>query len=208
MQRVTHLVGRAIRETGQAMDRLGLTIAGNEIFRDHLSRHRTVQSLFDKKPLIDSGAFVAQSASVIGNVTLDSGSSVWYGAVLRGDTNSISVGKNSNVQDRAVVGTVPSSSVKIGSNVTVGHGALLISCTIGDDVLVGQGAIVQEGSSVASKCIVAAGAVLPPNTQVPSGQLWAGNPAKFIRNVTPEEATSFAKSASSYAALATQHKTN
>jgi len=142
---------------------------------------------------------------VIGSVSLADKSSVWYGAVIRGDLNSVKIGAGSNVQDRAVLTTVPSSSLAVGKNVTIGHGALLVSCTVGDDVLIGQGAIVQEGAVVEGKSIVAAGAVVLPNTKVASGQLWAGNPAKFIRNVTPEEVKGFEQSAASYATLAADH---
>lgn len=148
---------------------------------------------------------MAPSAAVIGKVSLAEKSSVWYGAVVRGDLNSVVIGANTNVQDRAVLTTAPSSSLAIGKNVTIGHGALLTSCSVGDDVLIGQGAIVQEGAKVEGKCIVAAGAVVLPSTLVPTGQLWAGNPAKFVRNVTPEEAKGFEKSASAYASLAAEH---
>ena len=249
-QRVAQVVGKALRETGQALDRLGLTISGNESFRDHLSRHRPLMSLLDKvrrpllsplgslaqqlplfslphpahppsyplpppishshspaqqKPSAASSSFVAPSAAVIGSVTLADKSSIWYGAVVRGDLNSVKIGASSNVQDRAVLTTASSSALTIGKNVTIGHGALLESCSVGDDVLIGQGAIVQAGAAVEGKNIVAAGAVVLPGTRVPAGQLWAGNPAKFIREVTPEEVKGFEKSAASYATLAADH---
>lgn len=152
-----------------------------------------------------SDCFVAVSAAVIGNVTLEENSSVWYGAVVRGDANTIKIGKSTNVQDRAVITTAASSSVNIGANVTIGHGALLNACTIEDNTLVGQGSVVQQGATVGTHCIIAAGAIVLPGTAVPSGQLWAGNPAKFIRNVTPEEIKGFEKSASSYVILAGKH---
>ena len=152
-----------------------------------------------------ANSFVAPSAAVIGSVSLADKSSVWYGAVVRGDLNTVSIGSNTNVQDRAVITTASSSSVSIGKNVTIGHGALLVSCSVGDDVLVGQGAIVLEGAKVEGNCIIAAGAVVLPNTSVPTGQLWSGNPAKFVRNVTPEESKGFQRSASSYATLAADH---
>lgn len=150
--------------------------------------------------------FVAPTAAVIGSVTLAEKSSVWYGAVVRGDLGAVQIGRGSNVQDRAVVGTVASTAMSIGSNVTIGHGALLISCSIGDDCLVGQGAIVQERAVVDKQSILAAGAVVLPGTHVPSKQLWAGNPAAFVRAVTSEEVQGFAKSAASYSALGEQHR--
>jgi gamma-carbonic anhydrase len=137
--------------------------------------------------------FVAPNAAVIGEVLLLEKASVWYGAVVRGDKSKITIGSHTNVQDRAVISTVSSlesgfpSDVEIGSKVTIGHGALLTSCIVGDNSLIGQGAIVQAGSVVGSHVMIAAGAVVLPNTIIPNNQLWAGNPAKFIRDVTDEE---------------------
>lgn len=151
-------------------------------------------------------SFVAPSAAVIGSVTLAEKSSVWYGAVVRGDLGKVTIGRASNVQDRAVISTAASAPVSIGNNVTIGHGALLMGCSIGDDCLVGQGAIVQEQAKVDARSMLAAGAVVLPGTHVPSGQMWAGNPAKFVRAVTAEEVKGFAKSAAGYADLGAQHR--
>lgn len=204
MQRVTHLFGRALRETGQginlyhfiniinninyyyiAIDRLGLVIQGNEIFKDTVSRHRQIMSLYDKTPIIESNIFIAPNASVIGNVNIASKSSIWYGAVLRSEKNSIKIGNSSNVQDRSVI-IASSGNVNIGNNVTIGHGALLNSCNISNNVLIGQGSIIEEGVVVESNSIIAAGAVVLSGTNVPSGQLWSGNPAKFVRSTTSQ----------------------
>ena len=136
---------------------------------------------------------------------------VWYGAVLRGDKHPIQVGSFSNIQDRAVVSTVEAlesglpAVVDIGEYVTVGHGAVLTSCVVGDHVLIGQGAIVQEGCVVERYSTIAAGAVLLPDTLVPTGQLWAGNPAKFVRNLTDAEKADMERGAKSYAELSKQH---
>ena len=158
-----------------------------------------------QKPIMAQNSFVAPSASVIGNVMLQENSSIWYGAVLRADgEHKITVGSFSNVQDRAVI-TSAESAVTIGSHVTIGHGALLASCVVGSEVLIGQGAIVQEGAVISSKCIVAAGAVVLPGANVPSGQLWGGNPAKFIRDISADEGRAFAKQAASYANLGHEH---
>lgn len=154
---------------------------------------------------------MAPNASVIGDVLLYDRTSVWYGAVLRGDKSKIKIGHNTNVQDRAVISTVSSlengfsADVDIGDSVTIGHGALLTSCVIKDKVLIGQGAIVQEGSVIESNVILAAGSVVLPETMIPKGQLWAGNPAKYVRDVTEEEVAGFEKSAKSYATLAEEH---
>lgn len=112
---------------------------------------------------------------------------------MRADKNLIKIGHCTNVQDRAVISTVTKiesgypADVNIGNWTTIGHGALLTSCTVGDNVLIGQGAIIQEGADIGDNVTIAAGAVVLPNVVVPEGQLWAGNPAKYIRDCTEEE---------------------
>lgn len=204
-------MGTALRETGQAMDRLGLVIAENEIYKETFARHRSVMNLYDKRPMLAAGVFVAPNASVVGKVLLCDSSSVWYGAVLRGDKSNIKIGSKTNIQDRAVINTVSDletnfpADVDIGDFVTIGHGALLTSCTVGDRVLIGQGSIIQEGCDIRNDSIIAAGAVLEPYTVVPAGQLWAGNPAKFVRDVNDKEKGNFEKSAEIYSDLADEH---
>jgi carbonic anhydrase/acetyltransferase-like protein (isoleucine patch superfamily) len=211
MKKGFHLLGKAFRETGQAMDRLGLTVAENEIYKETFSRHRPVMNLFEQRPIIAAGVFVAPNASVIGRATLMNDVSVWYGAVVRADKHRIKIGSGTNVQDRAVINTVTSldngfpADVFIGERVTIGHGALLTSCTIGPRVLIGQGAIVQAGADIGADSMLAAGAVVLPNTVVPSKQLWAGNPAKYIRDLTDEELSMLDNSASEYVKLSKEH---
>ncbi|KAF2620253.1 hypothetical protein F2Q68_00040904 [Brassica cretica] len=101
--RAFYSVGFWIRETGQALDRLGCRLQGKNCFREQLSRHRTLMNVFDKAPIVDKEAFVAPSASVIGNVQIGRGSSIWYGCVLRGDVNTVSVGSGTNIQDNSLV---------------------------------------------------------------------------------------------------------
>lgn len=138
-------------------------------------------------------------------------SSIWYGAVVRGDKNKIKIGNKTNVQDRAVINTVTSlttgfpADVDIGDDVTIGHGALLTSCVVGQRSLIGQGSIIQSGAEIGSNSIIAAGAVVLPNTVVPSKQLWAGNPAKYVRDVTDEEMETMKHSAALYDSLAKEH---
>lgn len=114
---------------------------------------------------------------------------VFYNAVIRGDNGKVVIGSNTNVQDRAVITTigVASTNVFIGSNVTIGHGAIINGSTVADNVLIGQGSVLEEGSNVGKNSIIAAGAVVLPGTAVPEGQLWAGNPAQFVRNLKNEE---------------------
>ncbi|KAG2483607.1 hypothetical protein HYH03_017549 [Edaphochlamys debaryana] len=159
-----------------------------------------------------SSAFIAMNANVLGNVKIGANSSIWYGAVLRGDVNGIEVGENTNIQDNAIVHVSKYSidgnarNTVIGNNVTIGHGATVHACTVEDNCLVGMGATILDGVTLKAGSIVAAGAVVPPNTVVPSGQVWAGSPAKFLRNLEPEEASFIAKSAANYAELSVVHK--
>jgi len=213
MRRAVHLFGNALRETGQAIDRFALDCAGNEIYKETYARHRSVMNLFDRRPVIAAGGFIAPNASVIGKVLLYDKVSVWYGAVLRADKNKIKLGHLTNVQDRAVINTVTSldsasgypADVEIGNYVTIGHGALLTSCTVGNRVLIGQGAIIQQGSDIGHHCIIAAGSVVLPGTMVTTGQLWAGNPAKYVRDISDEEVAGIEKQARHYGDLAAEH---
>ncbi|XP_074295197.1 gamma carbonic anhydrase 1, mitochondrial-like [Silene latifolia] len=209
--RAIYTVGFWIRETGQAMDRLGCRLQGNHHFQEHLSRHRTLMNIFDKAPVVDKEAFVAPSASVIGDVRIGCGSSIWYGCVLRGDVNHISIGSGTNIQDNSLVHVAKSNLAGkvlptiIGDNVTVGHSAVLHACTVDDEAFVGMGATLLDGVVVEKHAMVAAGALVRQNTRIPSGQVWGGNPAKFLRNLTEEEIAFIAQSAANYTNLAQIH---
>lgn len=133
-------------------------------------------------PVLGPGAWVAPNATVIGDVTLGEGASVWFGAVLRGDVMPIRVGARTNIQDNAVIHvTHEAYATTIGDDVTVGHLALLHGCTIGHRCLVGMGSIVLDGAIVEDDCMIAAGALVPPGMRVPSGSLVMGRPAKRAR---------------------------
>ncbi|KAJ0024041.1 gamma carbonic anhydrase 1, mitochondrial [Pistacia vera] len=209
--RAVYTVGFWIRETGQALDRLGCRLQGNYYFQEQLSRHRTLMNIFDKAPAVDKDAFVAPSASIIGDVQVGRGSSIWYGCVLRGDVNSISVGSGTNIQDNSLVHVAKSNlsgkvlPTIIGDNVTVGHSAVLHGCTVEDDAFVGMGATLLDGVVVERHGMVAAGSLVRQNTRIPSGEVWGGNPAKFLRKLTDEEITFISQSATNYSNLAQVH---
>ncbi|CAI5945429.1 unnamed protein product [Closterium sp. NIES-65] len=209
--RALYNVGFWVRETGQALDRLGCRLQGKYAFTEELSRHRTIMNLFDKLPEVPANAFVAPSAAVIGDVQIGQRSSVWYNAILRGDVNSIRVGADTNIQDGCIVHVAKTNLAGkilptiIGSRVTVGHNAVLHACTVEDEAFVGIGATLLDGVVVESGAMVAAGALVVQNTRIPAGQIWAGSPAKFFRTLTAAERAFIAKSAESYASLAEVH---
>lgn len=134
-------------------------------------------------PQVAEDAFVASSADVIGDVTLGPQSSVWYGAVLRGDINRIVVGEGSNVQDNAVVHLADDYPALIGAYVTVGHSAIVHACEIGDECLIGMGAVVLDGAVIGPRCVVGAGAVVTQGMVVPEGSMVLGTPGKVVRSL-------------------------
>jgi len=134
-------------------------------------------------PEISPEAFVAPTASVIGDVRIAADCSVWYGAVIRGDESPIVIGEGSNVQDNAVLHCDLDSTMVIGRNVTIGHGAVVHGATIGDNVLIGMGAIVLNGAKIGENCIVGAGAVVKENADIPANSMLVGVPAKVIRSL-------------------------
>ena len=146
-----------------------------------------LDSFLGRSPRLGAEVFVADSAAVVGDVTLGDGASIWYGASLRGDVHWIEVGAGCNVQDNATVhvsrGTHP---CRIASGVTIGHNAVVHGCTIEDDVLIGMGAIVLDGAVIGAGSLVGAGALVTMNTVVPPGSLVIGSPAKVVRPLAPE----------------------
>ncbi|WP_442794250.1 gamma carbonic anhydrase family protein [Pelobium manganitolerans] len=142
----------------------------------------------DKLPQWGEHCFIADNATIVGDVSIGQHCSVWFNAVLRGDVNSITIGDYTNVQDGAVVhATYQKASTQIGSYVSIGHNALVHGCTLKDKVLVGMGAIVMDKAVVEEYCIIAAGAIILENTVCESGYLYAGVPAKKIKPLTAEQ---------------------
>jgi carbonic anhydrase/acetyltransferase-like protein (isoleucine patch superfamily) len=146
-----------------------------------------IKSVRGKTPSIPDNCFIAENATIVGEVTMGNQCSVWFSAVVRGDVNYIKMGNKVNVQDGAVIhGTYQKSATTIGNNVSIGHNALVHGCTIHDNVLVGMGSIVMDGCVVESNSIIAAGAVLTQNTLVKSGSIYAGVPAKKVKDINHE----------------------
>ena len=144
-------------------------------------------------PNIAPDAFIAETAMLIGKVTVGARSSIWYGTVLRGDLDAIEVGEGTSVQDNAVVHCEAGSPVHIGNNVTVGHGAIVHGSTIGDNCLIGMGSVVLNGCTIGDNCIIAAGAVVKENAVIPAGSMVVGVPGKIIREISPEQRERMAK---------------
>mmetsp|Transcript_3798 Transcript_3798/g.8086 ORF Transcript_3798/g.8086 Transcript_3798/m.8086 type:complete len:335 (-) Transcript_3798:88-1092(-) len=236
LSRIRQTVGRAFRETGQALDRAGVwgaqhattaRVFGDDPYKydDHLSRHRNKMPLLWRgAPIVDENvAYIAPCSTLIGRVEIGPGSSVWYGAVLRADAancgvdktgteeerkwramtrkersyldedrrggpggGGIYVGSHTNVQDGAIL-TANDDHAVLGDYVTVGHGAQIHSATVGDYALIGMNSIIRSGATVESEAFVAAGAVVGEGETVKSGELWAGNPARKLRDLTEEQ---------------------
>lgn len=150
-------------------------------------------------PKIAPTAFIAPGAVVIGDVEIGEETNVWFGCVIRGDVNTIRIGNRTNIQDGTVIHvTRKTGPTTVGSNVTIGHRALLHACTLEDECFVGMGAILLDFATVEKGGMLAAGAQLTPNKHVPGGQLWAGNPAKFFREMTAQESDFILQSAQNY----------
>ncbi len=146
-----------------------------------------IKSVRGFTPKYGKNCFFAENATLIGEVIMGDDCSVWYQAVVRGDVNTISMGDRVNIQDGAVIhGTFEKSATTIGNDVSIGHNAIVHGCTIHDRVLVGMGSIIMDDSVVGSNSIIAAGSVLPKNTIVPEGSVFAGIPAKKIKEISPE----------------------
>lgn len=142
----------------------------------------------NKYPEIGENNFIAENATIVGDVKLGSNCSVWFNAVIRGDVNAITIGNESNIQDGAVIhATYLKAATHIGNRVSVGHNAIVHGCTIQDNVLIGMGAIVMDHAVVEEYCIIAAGSVVLENTICETGYLYAGTPAKKIKPVTAEQ---------------------
>lgn len=161
----------------------------------------------ERAPLLDPSSIVLEGATVVGRVILGAASSIWFGAIVRGDVDDVTIGERSNVQDRAVIHvTTKKFSTIIGNEVTIGHGAILHGCTVHDRVLIGIGAIVLDGAEIESDCMVGAGALVTPGTRIPSGHLAVGSPARVKRALEPGEIEHLKRSAANYVMLSAHYR--
>lgn len=160
-----------------------------------------------KSPAIHESAFIADTAVVIGDVEIGEDSGIWFGCVVRGDVNVVRIGARTNIQDGVVIHVASrGQGTYIGDDITIGHMALLHACTLESGCFVGMKACLMDGSYVETGGMVAAGALLTPGKRVRSGELWAGTPARFMRDVTPEEIAFFPRSARQYVDLAASYR--
>ncbi|AIR97075.1 gamma carbonic anhydrase family protein [Streptomyces glaucescens] len=171
-----------------------------------MAHQALITGIGGKEPAVHPEAFVAPGSTVIGDVTLGAGASVWYGAVLRGDVERISVGADSNVQDNCTLHADPGFPVTVGERVSIGHNAVVHGATVEDDCLIGMGATVLNGAVIGAGSLVAAQALVPQGMRVPPGSLVAGVPAKVKRELTDEERQGVTLNGTMYAELAKAHR--
>eukprot|EP01090_Pellita_catalonica_P000423 TRINITY_DN10293_c0_g1_i1.p1 TRINITY_DN10293_c0_g1~~TRINITY_DN10293_c0_g1_i1.p1 ORF type:complete len:234 (+),score=30.09 TRINITY_DN10293_c0_g1_i1:76-777(+) len=189
-------LGDILREFGLAFDRVGSRLQRNYAFTEKITAHKTYAALQHVIPSISTKVrYIAPSASVIGRVQIGKGSCIWYGSVLRGDSNDITVGENTSIGNRTVIhvaaGSIetPAYPTIIGNDVLIGDGALIHACTIEDGCHIGSGALIMDGAIVRKGAIVSAGSLVPPGKEVEAGRFYEGSPAKNKRAVTEHEQT-------------------
>ena len=159
-----------------------------------------------KAPVIDPTVFLAPMAAVIGDVTIGAGSSVWFGAVVRGDFQPITIGQNTNIQDNATIHVMRDVPVHIGDNVLIGHNAVVHCSRVGDNTLIGMGSIVMGYSEIGENVVIGAGTFLPQHKKIPSNSFVFGNPAQIVRALRDDEIEALQEAAENYANLGVEYK--
>lgn len=162
----------------------------------------TIYQLDEHTPQVHPTAFVADSAQVVGRVTLGEGSSVWFNTVIRADNEPMTIGTGSNIQDGSVLHSDTGFPLSVGERVTVGHQVVLHGCTVGDESLIGIGAVVLNGARIGKHCLVGAGSLVTEGREFPDGSMILGSPAKVVRQLTPEQIDGLRRSAQHYIANA------
>src|SRR5205809_4406296 len=159
---------------------------------------KQLETFLLKKPELGRGAYIAQGAIVVGDVTIGDFSSVWYNAVLRGDINRIVIGHHTNIQDNAVLHLEDDLPCLVGNYVTVGHSAIVHACTVGDESLIGMGAVILDGAVIGKQCLIGAKALIVQGAEIPPGSLVLGLPGKVVRPLRAEERRALKISAEKY----------
>ncbi len=165
-----------------------------------------IKSIYGKTPQVSEASFIAENASVIGDAVLKKGSSVWFGAVVRADSERITVGENSNIQDNCTLHSSTGYPVTIGSNVTVGHNAVVHGCTVGDNCLIGMNSTILNGAEIGKNCVVGAGALVTENKKFPDNSLIIGVPAKSVKQIDDSAAVKIKENAAYYRIAAEKYK--
>jgi carbonic anhydrase/acetyltransferase-like protein (isoleucine patch superfamily) len=182
--------------------------ANIDLYRQHIivAFMQNIVPYKGKLPVFDENVFVAPNAFIIGDVSIGAHSSVWYGCAVRGDERDIKIGKRTNIQDNTVIHVAGKvQGTYIGDNVTIGHGCIIHACTIGHTALIGMQSCILDGARVEDNALLAAGSLLTPGKTVPSGQLWGGRPAKYIRDLTDKDFELLSWSSDNYVDLAKQY---
>jgi carbonic anhydrase/acetyltransferase-like protein (isoleucine patch superfamily) len=157
-----------------------------------------IYALGDSRPVVAASCFVAGTAVLVGDIVLEAGASVWFGAVLRADNDSIRIGAMANIQDNAVLHTDPGFPLEVGARCSVGHGAILHGCSIGEGSLVGMGATILNGATIGPGALIGAGALVTEGVRIPAGSLALGMPARVIRRLSEAEIATMAEAAAHY----------
>jgi gamma-carbonic anhydrase len=166
-----------------------------------------IKELRGYSPRFGSNCFLAETAVVVGQVTMGDNCTVWFNAIIRGDVHSITIGNNTNIQDGAIIHcTYQKAKTVIGNNVSIAHNAVVHGCTVEDNVLIGMGAIVMDDAVIESNSVIAAGAIILPGTRVESGSIYAGVPAKRVKDISEEMKEVIQRTAKNYPMYATWYK--
>jgi len=164
-----------------------------------------LEKFLSRKPQLSEAAFVAADARITGDVRLAKDASVFYGAILRGDIESIIIGEGSNVQDGSILHLADDLPAIVGAYCTIGHGAIVHACTVGDECLIGMRAVVLDGAEIGDQCLIAAGTVVTPRTKIPAGSMVMGTPGKVVRSLGTEERAALRHWAEKYIHVARAH---
>uniref|UniRef100_A0A7S1NE23 Dynactin subunit 6 n=1 Tax=Eutreptiella gymnastica TaxID=73025 RepID=A0A7S1NE23_9EUGL len=201
-------LGQAVRECGQALDRCGSFLQGRYAHLEKLQRHRRINAYFNFLPVVKEAKFIAPSASVIGQVDMRPGCTVWYNSVIRGDRGKVSIGSGTHIMDRVVIrsGIMSVRDVNIGSNVVIEAGAVVGPCKIADGAHIGANAVLLEGCTIGPNVVIADGAVVPEFAELTAPGVYSGVPAKASSILSKEEEEAMATKRENLAALAIDHE--